>query len=82
MESERTMHSRRPYAPTNYRVLINNTDHAALDPANGSLRTDLGESLRRYARAHGYTCSPSREWRSKRPQLSHRETCESLLRPW
>ncbi len=55
MESERTMHSRRPYAPTNYRVLINNTDHAALDPANGSLRTDLGESLRRYARAHGYT---------------------------
>ncbi len=55
MESERTMHSRRPYAPTDYRVLINNTDHAALDPANGSLRTDLGESLRRYARAHGYT---------------------------
>ena len=55
MESERTMHSRRPYAPTDYRVLINNTDHAALDPANGSLRTDLGESLRRYALAHGYT---------------------------
>ena len=55
MESERTMHARRPYAPTNYRVLINNTDHAALDPANGSLRADLGESLRRYARAHGYT---------------------------
>jgi hypothetical protein len=55
MESERTMHSRRPYAPTDYRVLINSTDHAALDPANGSLRTDLGEALRRYARAHGYT---------------------------
>lgn len=55
MESERTMHSRRPYAPTDYRVLINNADHAALDPASGSLRTDLGESLRRYARAHGYT---------------------------
>ena len=55
MESERTMHSRRPYAPTEYRVLINNSDHAALDPSNGPLRTDLGESLRRYARSHGYT---------------------------
>ncbi len=55
MEAERTMHSRRPYAPSNYRVLVNAADHAALDPATGSLRTDLGESLRRYARAHGYT---------------------------
>jgi hypothetical protein len=55
MESERTMYARRPYAPTEYRVLINNSDHAGLDLTNGSLRTDLGESLRRYARAHGYT---------------------------
>ena len=55
MEAERTMHSRRPYAPSSYRVLVSAQDHAALDPANGTLRTDLGESLRRYARAHGYT---------------------------
>jgi hypothetical protein len=55
MEAERTIHSRRPYAPSNYRVLINSVDHAALDPANSALRTDLGESLRRYARSHGYT---------------------------
>jgi hypothetical protein len=55
MEAERTMHSRRPYAPSNYRVLISSVDHAALDPTSGSLLSDLGESLRRYARAHGYT---------------------------
>ena len=55
MEAERTVHARRAYAPTTYRVLINALDHAALDPQNSSLRADLGESLRVYARAHGYT---------------------------
>ena len=55
MEAERTMHSRRPYAPSTTACWSMRQDHAALDPANGSLRTDLGESLRRYARAHGYT---------------------------
>jgi FhaA, N-terminal domain/FHA domain len=55
MESERTMRSRRAYAPSDYRVLINTVDHTALDPANGSLRSDLSESLRVYARAHGFT---------------------------
>lgn len=55
MEAERKVHARRAYAPSLYRVLINAADHAALDPASGSLKTDLGESLRAYARAHGYT---------------------------
>lgn len=55
MEAERTVHARRAYAPTTYRVLVNELDHAALDPQHGSLRADLSESLRVYARAHGYT---------------------------
>ena len=55
MEAERRIHNRRAYAPANYRVLVNLADHAALDPAVGTLRTDLSESLRVYARAHGYT---------------------------
>jgi hypothetical protein len=55
MESERAIKSRRAYAPSQYRVLINTTDHTALDPNTGSLRSDLSESLRNYARAHGYT---------------------------
>jgi len=55
MESERAIKSRRAYAPSQYRVLINTTDHTALDPNMGSLRTDLSESLRNYARTHGYT---------------------------
>jgi len=55
MEAERTVHARRAYAPTTYRVLVNALDHTALDPQNGSLRADLSESLRVYARAHGYT---------------------------
>jgi hypothetical protein len=55
MESERTMRSRRAYAPSEYRVLINTVDHTALDPANSSLRSDLSESLRVYARGHGFT---------------------------
>ena len=55
MEAERTVHARRAYAPAIYRVLVNALDHSALDPMNGSLRADLSESLRVYARAHGYT---------------------------
>jgi len=55
MESERAIKSRRAYAPSQYRVLINTSDHTALDPNNGTLKTDLGESLRNYARTHGYT---------------------------
>jgi hypothetical protein len=55
MEAERAIQSRRAYAPTTYRVLVNATDHAVLDPASGSLLADLSESLRVYARAHGYT---------------------------
>jgi len=55
MESERVIKSRRAYAPSQYRVLINNADHTALDPNNGALRSDLSESLRNYARTHGYT---------------------------
>ncbi len=55
MERERAIQSRKAYAPTTYRVLVNASDHALLDPANGSLRADLSEALRLYARAHGYT---------------------------
>jgi hypothetical protein len=55
MESERAIKSRRAYAPSHYRVLINTADHTALDPNIGSLRSELSESLRVYARTHGYT---------------------------
>jgi hypothetical protein len=55
MESERVMRSRRAYAPSSYRVLVNAEDHAALDPNLGTLRSDLSESLRVYARTHGFT---------------------------
>ena len=54
MESDRRVQSRKSYVPTNFRVLLNDGDAAALD---GDLRTmagELAESLRVYARAHGY----------------------------
>lgn len=54
MESERHVQSRRSYVPTNYRVLLNDEDAAALDGDLRVLAADLAESLRVYARAHGY----------------------------
>src|SRR4051794_33839704 len=54
MESERRVQSRKSYVPTNYRVLLNDEDAAALDGDLRALATDLAESLRVYARAHGY----------------------------
>jgi len=54
MESERLVHSRTSYAPTVYRVLLNDADAAALDGDLRVLTKELAESLRVYARAHGY----------------------------
>jgi len=54
MESERHVQSRKSYVPTTYRVLLNDEDVAALDGDLRALATDLAESLRVYARAHGY----------------------------
>jgi hypothetical protein len=55
LESERVVQDRRAYAPSSFRVLLNPADHAGLvgDPA--TIRTELGEWLRQYARAHQYT---------------------------
>ena len=54
MESERRVHARRTYVPTAYRVLLNDGDAAAIVGDMRSLATQLAESLRIYALAHGY----------------------------
>lgn len=54
MESERRVQSRRSYVPTVFRVLLNDADTAALDADLPVLARELAESLRVYARAHGY----------------------------
>ena len=54
MESERRVHARRTYAPSIYRVLLNDADAAALDGDLRTLSRDLAEGLRVFARAHGY----------------------------
>jgi hypothetical protein len=55
MESERRVQARRTYVPTSYRVLLNDADWTTLDGDLRVLARDLAESLRVYARAHGYT---------------------------
>jgi len=54
MESERRIQSRRSYAPSSFRVLLNDRDAAALDGQIPALARDLSESLRVYARTHGH----------------------------
>ncbi len=54
MESERRVQSRRTYAPSAYRVLLNDRDASALAIDLRVLAHDLAESLRLYARSHGY----------------------------
>lgn len=54
MESERRVVARRSYVPTTFRVLLNDGDAAAIDGDVRVLARDLAESLRVYARAHGY----------------------------
>jgi hypothetical protein len=54
MESERRVQSRRTYVPTTFRVLVNDADAAALGPDLRVVARELAESLRVYARAHGY----------------------------
>ncbi len=55
MESERVVQSRRSYAPSKFRVLLNADDLAALPLDRTTLPAELGEGLRQYARAHSYT---------------------------
>jgi hypothetical protein len=55
MEAERRIQSRKAYAPSSYRVLISNADHAALDLSTSVLKSEFSESLRVYARSRGYT---------------------------
>ena len=54
MESERRMQSRRSYAPSSFRVLLNDRDAAALAGQLDGLARELSESLRVYARTHGH----------------------------
>ena len=54
MESDRRVQSRKSYVPTTFRVLLNDADAAALDGDRRIIARDLAESLRLYARAHGY----------------------------
>lgn len=54
MESELTFHSRRSYAPSSYRVLLNVSDLEALDGDRAALFSRLSETLRVYSRGHGY----------------------------
>src|SRR3954452_10766192 len=54
MESERRVQSRKTYVPTAYRVLLNDADAAAMNTDLRVVTRDLAESLRVFARAHGY----------------------------
>src|SRR3954453_2584393 len=54
MESERRVQSRKTYVPTAYRVLLNDADASAMNVDMRTLTRDLAESLRVFARAHGY----------------------------
>ncbi|MEO6351125.1 MAG: DUF3662 and FHA domain-containing protein [Candidatus Limnocylindrales bacterium] len=55
MESERVVHARRAYAPSEFRVLMSSSDLAALDGDRGEMANELAESLRNYARTRNYT---------------------------
>src|SRR3954452_2802848 len=54
MESERRVQPRKTYVPTAYRVLLNDADAAALKTDLRLMTRDLAESLRVFARGHGY----------------------------
>src|SRR4051812_21570280 len=54
MENERQVHARKSYVPTSYRVLLNDDDATALNAELRGMAHDVAESLRLYARAHGY----------------------------
>jgi hypothetical protein len=53
-ESERLVVQRRTYAPNKFRVLLNSSDFELLDGDRVTLTRELSESLRNYARGHGY----------------------------
>jgi hypothetical protein len=54
IEAERKVVGRRVYSPNAFRVLLNAADLARFDGDREVMLRDLGESVRTYARAHGY----------------------------
>ena len=54
IETEREVRGRTAYVPAHYRVLLNQADLDALDGDRAQMATDLAESVRVYARGHGY----------------------------
>ena len=54
IESERQVVARRVYSPSSFRILLNTSDLARLEGDRQVLLRDLAESVRTYARAHGY----------------------------
>lgn len=54
MENDRRVHARQAYAPSQFRVLLNETDASALDGERETLVRQLAEQVRIYARAHDY----------------------------
>ena len=55
IEAERRVHARRSYAPSAFRVLLSKSDIAGLEGDQATLARELAESVRLYARSHGYT---------------------------
>lgn len=54
MEDGRRVQARRTYVPSSFRVLLSDGDARAIDGDLRVLARDLAESLRVYARTHGY----------------------------
>lgn len=54
MENGRRVQARRTYVPSSFRVLLSDADARAIDGDVRVLARDLAESLRVYARTHGY----------------------------
>lgn len=54
MEDGRRVQARRTYVPSSFRVLLSDPDARAIDGDLRVLARDLAESLRVYARTHGY----------------------------
>jgi hypothetical protein len=57
IETEREVRSGRAYVPAHYRVLLSQFDFDALDGDRAQMTTELSESVRVYARSHGYVLS-------------------------
>jgi pSer/pThr/pTyr-binding forkhead associated (FHA) protein len=57
IETDRDVRAGRAYVPAHYRVLLNQTDFDALDGDRAQMANELAESVRVYARSHGYVLS-------------------------